>query len=338
MSSKDLLFTRRTFLKGTAASIALGSVSTFPFDNLFAADFPERTIDIVVPTGAGGGADRNLRAFISVWKKYLQTEFEPGFFKGTGGQVGYETYLGKREPDCYNLLYGNMGPETIMYVLQKPNYKFPGDYVYFNRCDVDPSVIWVRKDSPFQTIEELVEEGKKRTITLSCSRLPHPASIGSLSLADATGAKFNLIPYGGGNPTVVACLTGEVDASALPMANPISTKGQARVLGVFAPSNPIPDRTDNAPAVNDVFGTNIPDLPSARAFALHTEAIEKYPERYELLKSTMRKVFDDPDYKVAIEKTGRPWEFISYADEAECMEYAANMMELAKKYEPLLTA
>ena len=338
MSSKDLLFTRRTFLKGTAASIALGSVSTFPFDNLFAADFPERTIDIVVPTGAGGGADRNLRAFISVWKKYLQTEFEPGFFKGAGGQVGYETYLGKREPDCYNLLYGNMGPETIMYVLQKPNYKFPGDYVYFNRCDVDPSVIWVRKDSPFQTIEELVEEGKKRTITLSCSRLPHPASIGSLSLADATGAKFNLIPYGGGNPTVVACLTGEVDASALPMANPISTKGQARVLGVFAPSNPIPDRTDNAPAVNDVFGTNIPDLPSARAFALHTEAIEKYPERYELLKSTMRKVFDDPDYKVAIEKTGRPWEFISYADEAECMEYAANMMELAKKYEPLLTA
>ena len=338
MSAKDPLFTRRTFLKGTAASLALGSVSTFPLEKLFAADFPERTIDIVVPTGAGGGADRNLRAFISVWKKYLQTEFEPGFFKGAGGQVGYETYLGKREPDCHSLLFGNMGPETIMYVLQKPNYKFPGDYVYFNRCDVDPSVIWVRKDSPFKTIEDLVEEGKKRAVTLSVSRLPHPASIGSLSLADATGAKFNLIPYGGGNPTVVACLTGEVDASALPMANPVSTKGQARVLGVFAPNNPIPDRTDNAPPINEVFGTNIPDLPSARAFALHTQAIEKYPERYEILKSTMRKVFDDPDYKVAIEKTGRPWEFISFADEAECMEYAANMMELAKKYESLLTA
>jgi tripartite-type tricarboxylate transporter receptor subunit TctC len=338
MSVKDPLLTRRTFLKGTAASLALGSVSTFPFDNLFAADFPEHSINIVVPTGAGGGADRNLRAFISVWKKYLETEFEPEFFPGAGGQVGYETYLGKREPDCHNLLFGNMGPETIMYLLQKPNYKFPGDYVYFNRADIDPSVIWVRKESPFKTIEDLVEEGKKRAITLSVSRLPHPASIGSLALADATGAKFNLIPYGGGNPTVVACLTGEVDASSLPMANPVSTKGQARVLGVFSPKNPIPDRTDNAPPVNDVFGTKIPDLPSARAFALHTKAIEKYPERYEILKSSMRKVFDDPDYKVAIEKTGRPWEFISYADEAECMEYAANMLELAKKYEPLLTA
>ena len=52
----------------------------------------------------------------------------------------------------------------------------------------------------------------------------------------------------------------------------------------------------------------------------------------------MKKVFDDPDYKAAIEKTGRPWEFISYADEAECMEYANNMLELTKKYETLLSA
>ena len=115
-------------------------------------------------------------------------------------------------------------------------------------------------------------------------------------------------------------------------------EGQARVLGVFSPNNPIPDQTDNAPSVNAVFGTKIPDLPSARAFGIHTKAIEKYPDRYEILKSTMRKVFDDPDYKVAIEKTGRPWEFISYADEAQCMEYAANMAELTKKYLPLLSA
>ena len=338
MKISDTRLSRRTFIRTTAASFALSSISMFPAESLFAADFPDHNIDIVVPTGAGGAADRNLQAFTGVWKKYLNTDFTPGFFKGAGGQVGYETYLGKKEPDCYNLLFGNMGPETIMYVMQKPPYKFPGDYIYFNRVDVDPSVIWVRKDSPFKTIEELVAEGKKRTVNLSVSRLPHPASIGTLSLAEATGAKFNLIPYGGGNPTVVACLTGEVDASALPMANPVSTKGQARILGVFSPKNPIPDRTNNAPPVNDVFGTKIPDLPSARAFGIHTEAIEKYPERFEILKSTMLKVFKDPDYKAAIDKTGRPWEFISYADEAECMEYANNMMELTKRYASLLSA
>lgn len=330
--------TRRTFLKGAAATVGVGAMSTFPFVKAYGDDFPAHSINIVVPTRAGGGADRNLRAFTSVWKKYLKTEFEPDFFPGAGGQVGYEVYLGKKEPDAYNLLFGNMGPETIMYVLQKPKYKFPGDYVYFNRVDVDPSVIWVRADSPFKTIEDLVAEGKKRTVTLSVSRMPHPASIGALALADATGAKFNLIPYGGGNPTVVAALTGEVDASALPMANPVSTKGQARVLTVFSPNNPIPDQSNNAPPVNKVFGTKIPDLPSARAFAIHTKAVEKYPERFEMLKKTMLKVFEDSDYKVAIEKTGRPWEFISYANQAECMEYADNMIELANRYKTLLTA
>ena len=338
MKKSNSGISRRTFIKGSVATIGIGAFSTFPFGKAFGDDYPSRNIHIVVPTGAGGGADKNLRAFAGVWKKYLKTDFQPDFFPGAGGQVGYEVYLGKREPDAYNLLFGNMGPETIMYVLQNPNYKFPGDYVYFNRVDVDPSVIWVRADSPFKSIQDLVEEGKKRTITISVSRMPHPASIGTLALADATGARFNLIPYGGGNPTTVAALTGEVDASALPMANPVSTKGQARILTVFSAKNPIPARSNNAPPVNSVFGTKIPELPSARAFAIHTKAIEKYPERFEMLKKTMLKVFDDPDYKVAIEKTGRPWEFISYASQQECMEYANNMIELANRYKKLLSA
>ena len=329
---------RRTFIKGSVATIGVGAFSTLPFGKAFGDDFPSRNIHIVAPTGAGGGADKNLRAFNGVWKKYLKTDFQIDFYRGAGGQVGYELFIGKREPDAYNLLFGNMGPETIMYVLQKPKYKFPGDYVYFNRVDVDPSVIWVSAKSPFKTIEDLVAEAKKRTVTLSVSRLPHPASIGALALAEATGAKFNLIPYGGGNPTTVAALTGEVDASALPMANPVSLGDQARILGVFSPKNLIPEKSNNAPPINAVFGTKIPDLPSARAFAIHAKAVEKYPDRYEKLKSTMLKVFDDPDYKVAIEKTGRPWEFVSYADETECMEYANNMIELTNKYIKLLTA
>jgi len=231
-----------------------------------------------------------------------------------------------------------MGPEIIMYELRKPNYKYPEDYVYFSRVDVDPSTIFVKADSPFKTIEDLINEAKKRTVNLSCSRLPHPCSIGVLSLGEATGAKLNLIPYGGGNPTMVALLTGEVDACTLPMANGVSVGDQVRFLGVFSKKNPLPGRTKNAPPVNDVFGTKIPDLPSSRAFAIHTKAIEAYPERFKKIKESMLKVYDDPDYKTAMEKTGRPWEFIAYGDQKECHEYATNMIELAKRYRPLLTA
>ena len=40
----------------------------------------------------------------------------------------------------------------------------------------------------------------------------------------------------------------------------------------------------------------------------------------------------------AIEKTGRPWEFVSFADEKTCMEAAKGVMELADRYKELLTA
>ena len=338
MGKKISGLSRRNFLKGTAAAIGLGSVSAFPFSNAFAADFPAHDLDVVVPTRAGGGADRALRAYAGVWKKYIKADIKPSFYPGAGGQVGYQIYLGKKTPDCHNLLFGNMGPETIMYVLQKPEYKFPGDYVYFARVDVEPCAIWVRADSPFKSIENLVEESKKRVINMSVSRMPHPASIGALALAEATGAKFNLIPYGGGNPTVVAVMTGEVEASSFPMAGPVSMKEQVRILGLFSHKNPIPERSNKAPAVNDVFGTKIPDLPSSRAFGLHTKAIEKYPERFEILKESIKKVFPDPEYKAAWEKTGRPWEFISYADQAVCMEYAQNMIDLANRFHALLSA
>lgn len=251
--------------------------------------------------------------------------------------MGYEVYLGKREPDGYNLLFGNMGPEVIMYALQKPNYKFPGDYYYITKTSSEVMCIFTGKNSPFKSIEQLVDAGKKRTVNISVSRLPHPASIGSLSLAEGTGAKFNLIPYGGGGPSARAALSGEVDAVALPIAQPIKLGAEARTLVVFADKNPVPQHTNNAPTANAVFGTKIPTLASSRAFAIHASALEKYPERADILKKTMRQVFDDPAYGETVKKSGIPTAFIDYGDQDEAMKFAMEMLEMAKRFAPLLT-
>src|SRR5690606_4168150 len=116
----------------------------------------------------------------------------------------------------------------------------------------------VRADSPFRKIEDVVAEGKKRTLSVATSRLPHPASIGILALGSATGAKFNLVPYGGGNPTIISVLNGEVDVGVLPAANPIALGEKVRILTVFNDENVLADKMNNAPPVNKVFGTKIP--------------------------------------------------------------------------------
>ncbi|MFZ8925003.1 MAG: twin-arginine translocation signal domain-containing protein, partial [Candidatus Puniceispirillaceae bacterium] len=100
---------RRQFLQASAATagtLLAGGLMSSP---AWAA-YPDRNINVIVPTAAGGGADRLLRAFTSVWKNHLNINFEPGFFPGAAGLVVYEVYMGKYEPDAYSLIFGNMGP------------------------------------------------------------------------------------------------------------------------------------------------------------------------------------------------------------------------------------
>jgi tripartite-type tricarboxylate transporter receptor subunit TctC len=327
---------RRQFIKASATAVGLGAIAVSPLGRAFGQDFPSKRINITIPTASGGGADRDVRIFNSVWQKYIKTTFKVEFFPGAAGQVGYETYVQNREPDCYNLIFGNTGPEVIMYVLQKPNYKFPGDYYFLNMIGVEDMTIFVGKNSPIKTIEEMVELGKKRTVNIAVSRLPHPASIGCLSLAEATGAKFNLVPYGGGGPSARAALAGETDAVALPIAQPVRLGDEARTLVVFADKNPVPELTNNAPPVNKVFGTKIPQLTMSRGFAAHGVAIKKYPDRVKVLTSTMKQAFDDPAYPEAIKKAGLPTTFMAWGDQEQAMATAQVTLELAKRYEPLL--
>ncbi|MEE8275942.1 MAG: hypothetical protein V3R75_02165 [Alphaproteobacteria bacterium] len=337
MTGKKLDVTRRTVLKGSGAALGLaaaGSVS-----RAFGQAYPSRTIDVVVPTREGGGADRNLRAVTGVWKKYLKgAVFEAAFFPGASGRVGYEVFMNKREPDCYNLLLGNMGPEVLNWVVQPPeSFKFPGDYQYFARVDVDPSVVFVQVDGPFKTIDDVVAEGKKRTLSVATSRLAHPASVGILALGEETGAKFNLIPLSGGRNTLAGVVTGETDIGVLPSGSVVTRGDVVRTLLVFNDVNTLGERLNNAPTVNDHFGTSLPPLVSARAFALHTKAIEDFPDRFALLSETIQQVFTDPEFKAAIEKTGAPWENIKYGSPAECNAYVEGIVAIGNRFKSLLT-
>lgn len=327
------LVSRRRLIAGAGAAIALGR-----YARVGAQAFPARNMRVVIPTGQGGGAERLARVFDDFWGPLLKTNFEYSFYAGAAGQVGYEVYIHKRDKDAHNLLFGNMGPEMIMYALRKPKYRFPEDFQYFCRTDVDDSIVFVRQKSPLRRLEDLAAEAKKRTVTVAVSRLPHPASIGMLALGNALKVKFNLVPYGGGNPTQVAVLNGEVDCGALPLAGVASLGDQMRTLGVFSDDFKLGAYANNAPSVNKVFGTRLPDLSSSRSWAIHSEAIQKYPDRFALLEKTAHEVFQMPAYREAYKKTGAPVETIQYGDRALCTRYARGMVDLANEYRSLLTA
>lgn len=324
---------RRSFLKSTAAA---GAMTLAAPGIARAAGYPERNIKVIIPTREGGGADRNFRAFSSVWKEKLGTEFEPGFFPGASGRVAYEVYMGKNEPDCYSLIFGNMGPEVLNWAMQAPESFDVNDYFYFGRVDTDPCCLFVGAESKLQTMDDIIAAGKERKLNVGTSRMAHPASIGLLSLGEVTGAQFNLIPLSGGKNTIAGAVTGEVDFSVLTSGSAIAAGDAVKTLLVFG-ENRVGEALDNAPSMNDVYGTDLPEMLSARAFGIHKEAADNHPDRFDVLTRTFKESFDDPALlKAYVAQKGTP-EYLNYGGVEECEAFKQAMLELGAKYKSLLT-
>ena len=99
------------------------------------------------------------------------------------------------------------------------------------------------------------------------------------------------------------------------MTGVLTLSEKFKVLGVFnRTKNNFADLSDNAPLINKVFGTDIPDLYSARAWAVHTEWADKNPKLFELLERTSKEAHESPIFKAAYEKTGAPSNALFYGD------------------------
>ncbi|MEL0032783.1 MAG: tripartite tricarboxylate transporter substrate-binding protein [Paracoccaceae bacterium] len=323
---------RRRFLQTSAA---VGSVALATPNVLQAAGYPDGNIEVYIPTREGGGADRNFRAFSSVWKTKLGTEFEPGFYPGASGRVGYELYMGKAKPDAYSLIFGNMGPEVLNWAVQEPTFDV-NDYVYFGQVDKDPCCLFVGAQSSLKTMDDIISEGKKRKLNVGTSRMAHPASIGLLALGEKVGVEFNLIPLSGGKNTVAGAVTGEVDFSVLTSGSVIAAGDAVKTLLVFG-NNVVGEALDNAPNINDAYDMDLPEMLSARAFGIHKKAIDDYPDRFEVLNSTFKATFEDPALMEAyIASKGQP-AYLQYAGLEECEAFKQAMLEMGARFKPLLT-
>lgn len=338
MTTKHPKMSRRSVFSGLAATAGLAVAPSSIRNATAQAAYPSRNIRVVIPTGQGGGAEKLARSFDAAWSKLLGQPFEYEFHPAAAGQVGYTLYVQRREKNGHNLLFGNMGPEMIMYATQKPQYKFPQDFTYFCRTDIDDSCLFVRRDSAIKDVKQLVEMAKRRPLNVAITRIPHPATIGMMALGDATGAKFNYIPYGGGNPTFMAMLSGETEAAATPIANVLALSDKFRVLGVFNNTNMFAALTDNAPTINSIFGSNIPDLSSSRSWAVHAEWADANPQQFGLLQRTAKESHAAPAFRDVWVKSGNPIEALVWGDRKTCHEYAEAMIKLALQYEKQLTA
>jgi tripartite-type tricarboxylate transporter receptor subunit TctC len=87
-------------------------------------------------------------------------------------------------------------------------------FVPIARLTADPTVLVVRADSPWKTLQDLVADAKRRpgAITYGSSGNYGTMHMPMEMFAARAGIKLLHVPYTGGGPAVVALLGGNVDA------------------------------------------------------------------------------------------------------------------------------
>ena len=180
-----------------------------------AASFPNRPITLIVPLAAGGGHDLTARPIVSCITPYLGgTPMVAEIKSGAGGAIGSD-YVAKSNPDGYTLLFGGNAMNVVLPMVEDLAYN-SDDFVCIAKINQNYlSSITVHRDSPFQTLEELIEYGRQNPNTL---RYPSTGLWGGLFMqaslfTSAAGIEAVHVPYESGGQAVQALLSREVDFS-----------------------------------------------------------------------------------------------------------------------------
>ena len=198
-----------------------------------AANFPAKPVTIIVPFSAGGGTDITTRTLVGPMAEALGVEVVVKNTAGAGGTIG-AAETARSKADGYTVGMMPVGPMTTQPHLRQLPYN-PDSFDYICQAYSAPSSLVVRKDSPFNSLEEMLAHAKANPGDLNygvqaVGSIPHVAGLG---LAAASGAEFTFIPYKGSAPTFKAMLDGSVDMFVAHISFLTTNADQVRSLAML---------------------------------------------------------------------------------------------------------
>jgi len=200
--------------------------------------FPDKGMTLIVAYGAGGGTDRTAR----ILAKDLETTIgHPVTVKnvtGGGGWNGWGT-IASSKADGYTIGYINV-PNMYKGYLDKSIGR-PENLDSFTLLmnHVTDYCVWaVRKDSPFQSVKDVIDAAKKNpgTISITAHGNGNDDHLAILRMQDMTGTEFKVVMNKSTADSKTQVLGGFVDvlgANVSEVAAQVKS-GEFRLLGVMS--------------------------------------------------------------------------------------------------------
>lgn len=178
--------------------------------------WPSKTITMVVPFPPGGVADTVGRPVAIALERALKQNVIVENKGGAGGAIGMAK-VADAPANGYTVLMAlssiSIIPEADKLLGKKPLYQL-AQLKPIARFTADPTVLVVRADSPWKTVNEFVAAMRARpgAYTFSSSGNYGTMHVPMEMLKNNANLKMLHVPYTGAAPAVLALLSGQVDA------------------------------------------------------------------------------------------------------------------------------
>jgi len=255
-----------------------------------AEKYPDRPIDFICTWGVGGGADQMARTIGHLAEKYLGVALPVSNIPGASGNTGLANLLAAKADGYTIAVYIADTLATVS--AGQSRYKI-SDLDWVVRTQVAPSFLFVKPDSPFKTIQDLLKYAKENPGKLKVG------ATGFGTVDDITvrylvtkGYKMTLLPVPKPGERYASTLGGHSEVlyeQAGDIKQYLDAK-QLRPLIIFAHKRH-PAFPDIPCSVELGFDLTLPQFRSIVAKA------GTGPERMKILAEAFKKATDTPEWK-----------------------------------------
>lgn len=185
---------------------------------------PERPVEFVVTSGAGGGTDTFARTVQSIIGKHKLMD-KSIIVSNKGGGSGAEGYVysASSQDDPYKLTFGTNNEYLLPEVGEMPYAA--DDLQPVAAMAMDEFLIWVNGDADYASAKDFIDAAKQNPGKMQFAGSQSKDTDQTLvsMIEEATGTDFRYVPFNGGSQALVQLAGGHVDAN---VNNPNENLGQ----------------------------------------------------------------------------------------------------------------
>lgn len=275
------------------------------------SDYPNKPITLIVPYAAGGTTDIIGRALAEGMSKTLGQTIVVENKPGAAGSMGANEMVSTK-PDGYKLALTPVGIFRQPY-LQKTRYDPIKDLTYIAAFSTYDFAFTVAADSPFKTLDDMVNYAKANPGVLDFST-PGQFSgnqVAMVQLSNAAGFDATHIPFKSDAEAITALLGGHLKVSVLTnVVIPMMQAGKVRVLATAADVRP--DAFADVPTVTEAGWPVV--VPSPLGLAGPADLPENIVQK---LDDAVQSAMKDPAFINALGQYGVRMQYMNHIDYAE---------------------